>query len=115
SRYLQEFVIVELPCAQHAGALDAFANYRYQFLVVDCVLEPGPRQIGAFASPSINSVTRRALGFKKTLAIGNVSDRQRGQRINWNTLARQPANHGQKHESNGSFHQDWMAFTPGRR
>src|SRR5437016_4952735 len=30
---LQEFVIVELPCAKHPGALDAFANYRYQFLV----------------------------------------------------------------------------------
>jgi hypothetical protein len=76
SRDLQEFVIVELPCAKHPGALDAFANYRYQFLVVDGVPETGNRQIGAFASPTIDPMTRRTLGFKKPLAVGYVGSCQ---------------------------------------
>jgi hypothetical protein len=84
---LQQLKIVELPCPKHAGALDAFANYRYQFLVVSRVPEPGYCEIGAFTSAAIDSVTRRALRFKKPLAVGNVSGRQRGQWISWNTLA----------------------------
>src|ERR1700682_3391588 len=59
-RGLQEFLIVELPCRKHAGAGDAFANYRYKFVVVSRVPQPGNREVGALPSTAVDPVTRRA-------------------------------------------------------